>query len=66
MPQYGGKIVQTDLSEDDIKALRQDLKYVDDIIVFHPLQRDQIRQIADLQVRIIADRLAASDMRLEM
>jgi len=42
------------------------LNRVDDIIVFHPLQRDQIRQIAELQLNIIADRLAVSDMRLEM
>ena len=26
---FGGKIVQTDLNEDDIKALRKDLKYLD-------------------------------------
>jgi uncharacterized membrane protein len=27
---YGGKIVSTDLNEDDIKTLRKDLKYLDD------------------------------------
>jgi uncharacterized membrane protein len=27
---FGGKIVQTDLNDDDIKALRKDLKYLDD------------------------------------
>jgi ATP-dependent Clp protease ATP-binding subunit ClpB len=39
---------------------------VDDIIVFHPLQRDQIRRIAELQVRIIADRLERNGLGLEM
>ena len=27
---FGGRIVETDLNEDDIKALRKDLKYLDD------------------------------------
>jgi ATP-dependent Clp protease ATP-binding subunit ClpB len=39
---------------------------VDDIIVFHPLERDQIRRIADLQVQIIADRLERDGLGLEM
>jgi ATP-dependent Clp protease ATP-binding subunit ClpB len=40
------------------------LNRVDDIIVFHPLEKDQIRQIAELQVGIIAERLAAAGMGL--
>jgi ATP-dependent Clp protease ATP-binding subunit ClpB len=39
---------------------------VDDIIVFHPLERDQIRRIAELQVQIIADRLEREGLGLEM
>jgi len=39
---------------------------VDDIIVFHPLARDQIRQIAELQLNIIAGRLEGNGMGLEM
>jgi len=39
---------------------------VDDIIVFHPLQREQIRQIAELQLNIIAGRLEGNGMGLEM
>jgi ATP-dependent Clp protease ATP-binding subunit ClpB len=39
---------------------------VDDIIVFHPLERDQIRRIADLQVHIIADRLERDGLGLEI
>jgi len=42
------------------------LNRVDDIIVFHPLERDQIRQIAELQVRIIAERLETAGMGLEL
>jgi len=39
---------------------------IDDIIVFHPLDRDQIRQIAELQVDIIAERLETAGMGLEL
>ncbi len=39
---------------------------IDDIIVFHPLDRDQIRQIAELQVQIIAARLETAGSGLEL
>jgi ATP-dependent Clp protease ATP-binding subunit ClpB len=39
---------------------------LDEIIVFHPLEREQIRQIARLQVEIVARRLEGSGMRLEL
>jgi ATP-dependent Clp protease ATP-binding subunit ClpB len=39
---------------------------VDDIIVFHPLEREQIRRIAELQVRILAGRLTGEGLQLEM
>jgi ATP-dependent Clp protease ATP-binding subunit ClpB len=39
---------------------------VDDTVVFHPLQRKQIRRIARLQVDILARRLADQDMALEI
>ena len=42
------------------------LNRVDDIIVFHPLEREQIRQIAELQVRIVAGRLDGNGMGLEL
>ncbi|MGB7492235.1 MAG: ATP-dependent chaperone ClpB, partial [Thermoanaerobaculia bacterium] len=42
------------------------LNRVDDIIVFHPLEREQIRQIAELQVRIVAGRLEGNGMGLEL
>ena len=42
------------------------LNRVDDIIVFHPLERDQIRRIAELQVDIIAERLETAGMGLEL
>jgi len=42
------------------------LNRVDDIIVFHPLQKDQIRKIAELQVGIIGERLEAVGLGLEV
>jgi len=39
---------------------------VDDTVVFHPLQRKQIRRIARLQVDILASRLADQDIALEI
>jgi len=37
---------------------------VDDIVVFHPLGRDQIREIAIIQVQYLRDRLHARDITL--
>jgi ATP-dependent Clp protease ATP-binding subunit ClpB len=39
---------------------------VDDTIVFHPLQRSQIRRIARLQVDILARRLETQRINLEL
>ena len=39
---------------------------IDDMIVFHPLQHDQIREIVRIQVRFLADRLAQREMTLEV
>jgi ATP-dependent Clp protease ATP-binding subunit ClpB len=37
---------------------------LDEIVVFHPLQRDQIRAIARIQIRYLKERLADRDMKL--
>jgi len=39
---------------------------IDDIVVFHPLQRNQVRQIAAIQVQSLRKRLHARDMGLEL
>jgi ATP-dependent Clp protease ATP-binding subunit ClpB len=39
---------------------------LDEIVVFHPLQQEQIRAIARIQVRYLQERLAGRDMRLEV
>jgi ATP-dependent Clp protease ATP-binding subunit ClpB len=39
---------------------------VDDVVVFHPLGREQIRSIASLQVDILRSRLRERDIHLEL
>ena len=39
---------------------------VDEMVVFHPLQRDQLREIARVQIQYLKDRLAERDMTLEI
>jgi ATP-dependent Clp protease ATP-binding subunit ClpB len=39
---------------------------LDEIVVFHPLRREQIRAIARIQIRYLQDRLVDRDMRLEV
>jgi len=39
---------------------------VDDVVVFHPLQRDQIHAIAEIQLHQLHQRLAERDMGLEV
>lgn len=39
---------------------------VDDMIVFHPLEREQLQAIARIQVGILQDRLAARDLTLTL
>ena len=39
---------------------------IDEIVVFHPLAREQLRRIADLQVQYLRQRLATREMGLEL
>ncbi|MDP6350580.1 MAG: hypothetical protein QGG58_12545, partial [Chloroflexota bacterium] len=39
---------------------------VDDIVVFHPLAREQLLDIARIQVRFLQSRLAARDLGFEV
>ncbi|MGD2074246.1 MAG: ATP-dependent chaperone ClpB [Gammaproteobacteria bacterium] len=39
---------------------------IDEVVVFHPLSRDQIQAIARLQLRYLRERLAQRDMALEL
>ncbi len=39
---------------------------VDDVVVFHPLSREHIRRIVDIQLGYLHDRLADRDMRIRL
>jgi len=39
---------------------------IDDIVVFHPLGREQLHRIAELQIQYLRERLRARDMGLEL
>jgi ATP-dependent Clp protease ATP-binding subunit ClpB len=39
---------------------------VDDVVVFHPLSREHIRMIVDIQLGYLHDRLAERDMRIQL
>ncbi len=39
---------------------------VDDLVVFHPLSREHIRRIVDIQLEYLHDRLADRDMRIQL
>ena len=39
---------------------------IDDIVVFHPLGREQLHRIAELQIQYLRDRLKSRDMDLEL
>ncbi len=42
------------------------LNRIDEVIVFHPLQREHVRQIAEIQVRHLQRRLAEHELELEL
>lgn len=42
------------------------LNRIDEVIVFHPLGRDEIREIVDLQVRHLSDQLEKNGFRLDI
>ena len=39
---------------------------IDDVVVFHPLERDHIRQITGIQVATLARRLKANDITIKV
>ncbi len=75
----GSHVIQEMASEDDYEKMKaavmeivgqhfrpEFINRVDDVVVFHPLQRDQIHAIADIQLAHLRQRLADRDMALEV
>jgi ATP-dependent Clp protease ATP-binding subunit ClpB len=48
------------------KFLPEFLNRIDEVIVFHPLQREQIRRIVDLQIARLQRQLEQNDLHLEV
>ena len=42
------------------------LNRLDEILVFHPLKQEDVRRIADIQVRKLIDRMAKQGIQLEV
>ena len=75
----GSDIVQTMASEERYEEMKSSvmevvgshfrpefINRVDEIVVFHPLGREQIRAITDIQIQYLRQRLAENDIGLEL
>ncbi len=75
----GSNVIQEMAGEDNYDAMKnavmeivgqhfrpEFINRVDDVVVFHPLQKSQIRAIADIQLSHLRQRLAEKDMGLEL
>ena len=75
----GSQMIQEMAGEDQYDAMKSALmnvvgshfrpefiNRVDDVVVFHPLGRDHIRKIVDIQLGYLHDRLAERDMRIHL
>ncbi|MGH8126780.1 MAG: ATP-dependent chaperone ClpB [Gammaproteobacteria bacterium] len=75
----GSDIIQRMTGEDNYAAMRdavmeivrtqfrpEFINRVDEVVVFHPLNREQLREITQIQIDFLAQRLAARDIALEV
>lgn len=75
----GSNVIQEMAGEDKYDAMKnavmeivgqhfrpEFINRVDDVVVFHPLQKSQIRAIADIQLSHLRQRLAEKEMGLEL
>ncbi len=75
----GSEIIQEKAGEENYDDMKQSvmelvgqhfrpefINRLDDIVVFHPLGREQIRAIADIQIGYLKQRLAERDMGIEI
>ena len=75
----GSQMIQEMAGEDQYDAMKaavmeivgthfrpEFINRVDDIVVFHPLSREHIRRIVDIQLGYLHDRLAERDMRIHL
>jgi ATP-dependent Clp protease ATP-binding subunit ClpB len=66
-PEDRRELVHRTVMEDVRKAFRPEfINRLDEIVVFHRLERDTINQIIDIQLRRFADRLARRELTIEL
>ncbi len=75
----GSQLIQEMAGEDNYDAMKsavmevvgshfrpEFINRIDDLVVFHPLGRDHIRKIVDIQLGYLRDRLADRDIRIHL
>ena len=75
----GSQLIQEMAGEDNYDAMKNAImdvvgshfrpefvNHIDDLVVFHPLGRDHIRKIVDIQLGYLHDRLAERDIRIHL
>jgi len=75
----GSQLIQEMAGEDNYDAMKSAImdvvgshfrpefvNRIDDLVVFHPLGRDHIRKIVDIQLSYLHDRLAERDIRIHL
>ncbi len=75
----GSQLIQEMAGEDNYEAMKgavmevvgshfrpEFINRIDDLVVFHPLGREHIRKIVDIQLGYLHDRLAERDMRISL
>jgi len=75
----GSQLIQELAGDDNYEAMKASvmeivgqhfrpefINRVDDVVVFHPLGREHIRRIVDIQLGYLHDRLAGRDMKIEL
>ena len=75
----GSQLIQEMAGEDNYDAMKsaimdvvgshfrpEFINRIDDLVVFHPLGRDHIRKIVDIQLSYLHDRLAERDIRIHL
>jgi ATP-dependent Clp protease ATP-binding subunit ClpB len=72
MGRAGGELTQRDVSRNDINAVLQAhfrpefLNRIDEIVIFHPLTREHLAEIVNIQLRLVARRMAGRGFTLEV
>jgi ATP-dependent Clp protease ATP-binding subunit ClpB len=75
----GSQLIQEMAGEENYEAMKnavmdvvgshfrpEFINRIDDLVVFHPLARDHIRKIVDIQLSYLHDRLAERDIRIHL